>query len=209
MHHHSPFTCRNAALSVSFNVSMQNCIKPVVCCNFPVQFNCCSCKSVESNLVHTWIHSIVGITRHSTLSILNLLSLSICSVSNRNSRRSCINWINASHCTITNCSNSWHDSCQWDKSKIQMFFFSNRRKLSHIRISYRNDWRRVVLLIWNNKCCLWMHTVTLSLIPLSRCMNSVVERAFSDNCCRLCDNSVCRNDGSKQIGNTLGMRSCE
>lgn len=38
----------------------------------------------------------------------------------------------------------------------------------------------------------YMHTVTLSLMPLSRCMNSVVERAFSDNCCRLCESSVCR-----------------
>lgn len=36
----------------------------------------------------------------------------------------------------------------------------------------------------------WSITVTLSLMPFNRCMNSVVERAFSDNCCRLCDSSV-------------------
>jgi len=33
-------------------------------------------------------------------------------------------------------------------------------------------------------------TFTLSVIPLSLCMNSVVDLAFSDNCCRFCDNSV-------------------
>lgn len=41
-------------------------------------------------------------------------------------------------------------------------------------------------------------TVTLSLIPLSRCINSVVDRAFSDSCWRLCDSSVCKGKKSKQ-----------
>lgn len=41
------------------------------------------------------------------------------------------------------------------------------------------------------KVLIILHTVTLSLIPLSLWINSVVDLAFSDNCCRLCDNSVC------------------
>lgn len=39
------YTCKKAALSVSFSASIQNCIKPVVCCNLPVQLICCSCLS--------------------------------------------------------------------------------------------------------------------------------------------------------------------
>lgn len=39
-------TCKKAALSVSLSVSIQNCIRPVVCCNLPVQLICCSCVIV-------------------------------------------------------------------------------------------------------------------------------------------------------------------
>ena len=41
-------TCRKAALSVSLSASIQNCIKPVVCCNLLVQLICCSCVRAYS-----------------------------------------------------------------------------------------------------------------------------------------------------------------
>lgn len=46
-------------------------------------------------------------------------------------------------------------------------------------------------------------TVTLSLIPFSLWMNSVVERAFSESCCRLWDSSVCvgKNGKGEKTGN--------
>lgn len=42
-------------------------------------------------------------------------------------------------------------------------------------------------------------TLTLSLIPLSRCINSVVDRARSDSCCRLCDSSVCKQEKKTRL----------
>lgn len=138
-------TWRNAALSVSFSASMQNCIRPVVCCNFPVQFICCSCKfgaSIERKSRGKFNGFRSGIDECEceyvcrTLSILNLLSLSICNVSNKNSRRSWINWINASHCTITNCSNSWHDSYQSETCTKE----KRKKKLSiHTRTANKID----------------------------------------------------------------------
>ena len=38
-------TCKNAAGSLSFKTSMENCIKPVVLCSFPVQ--CATCNREE------------------------------------------------------------------------------------------------------------------------------------------------------------------
>lgn len=46
-------------------------------------------------------------------------------------------------------------------------------------------------------------TFTLSLIPLSLCINSVVERALSDNCWRLCDNSVWNKENNEKLKKTL------
>lgn len=108
-------TCRNAALSVSFNASIQNCMSPVVCCNFPVQLSCCSCR-------RKFFRQLVIIKRSSrsksfalTLSVLNLASRSILIVSMRNSLRSWIIWMSDSHWALTRRSNSMHDS--WMASK--------------------------------------------------------------------------------------------
>lgn len=137
-----------------------------------------------------------------TFSIRNLCSLSISMVSNRYSRRSWIIWIKASHCIIINCSNSWHDSLtemKWKKKS-----FAQIKLNAH---NYCSDFLNLIekqrdiksLSVSNMMATKYMRkkqhqfTVTLSLIPLSRWMNSVVERAFSDNCCRLCDSSVWMN----------------
>lgn len=49
-------------------------------------------------------------------------------------------------------------------------------------------------------------TCTLSVIPLSLWMNSVVERALSDSCCRFCDSSVCNSRNSRRVIECIAIR---
>lgn len=102
------FTCKKAALSVSFKASIQNCINPVVCCNFPVQFACCSYKK-NPNFIQN-ISNIYERKSIFTLSILIFVSLSLLIASSRYSRLSLIAWISASHCVVTSLSNSIQES---------------------------------------------------------------------------------------------------
>lgn len=55
-------TWRKAALSVSFNASMQNWIRPVVFCSLLVQLDCCSCTihCIQSRLNNMHMHETRG-----------------------------------------------------------------------------------------------------------------------------------------------------
>lgn len=111
------------------------------------------------------------------------------------SKYSCRSWIiriNVSHCRMICCSTSWHDSCvQWsNKWGVSLIFiYRSFRIFTKIKFT-RFDLLLFIQTHWNTPMACTIHTVTLSLIPLSRWINSVVDLAFSDNCCKLCDNSV-------------------
>lgn len=95
-------TCRNAALSVSFSASMQNCKSAVVCCNRAVHVTTCS------------------------LSALTRISLSCLMHSSSWARLLRIASIRASHWAVTTASNSSQFS--WNGTRIWQVIRGTFRK---------------------------------------------------------------------------------
>lgn len=89
-------------------------------------------------------------------------------------------------------------SIPWRADELTPYLFAiSRHRIALTRPSTRNLKRAPKARIL---------TCTLSVIPLSLWMNSVVERALSDSCCRFCDSSVCNSRNSRHVRERAVLR---